>query len=128
MRLENDWWIELENTYKSRIAQRKALYAEYGDAVLRWLPGSELACKELMETAIQYICARYPQHFCLGKDRRTFENNILGTKQDVTTTHPLLVLLDNIPEDFVVMQVDGEGLEAGQRVLELTSPLALAGM
>ena len=32
------------------------------------------------------------------------------------------------PDDFVVMQVDGEGLDAGQRVLELTSPLALAGM
>jgi hypothetical protein len=32
------------------------------------------------------------------------------------------------PEDYVVMQVDGEGLDAGQRVLELTSPLALAGM
>jgi hypothetical protein len=31
-------------------------------------------------------------------------------------------------EDYVVMQVDGEGLEAGQRVLELTSPLALAGI
>lgn len=31
-------------------------------------------------------------------------------------------------EDFVVMQVDGEGLDAGQRVLDLTSPLALAGM
>jgi hypothetical protein len=31
-------------------------------------------------------------------------------------------------EDFVVMQVDGEGLDAGQRVLELTCPLALAGM
>jgi hypothetical protein len=31
-------------------------------------------------------------------------------------------------DDFVVMQVDGEGLDAGQRVLELTSPLALAGM
>jgi len=31
-------------------------------------------------------------------------------------------------EDFVVISVVGEGLEAGQRVLELTSPLALAGM
>ncbi|KAF2422204.1 hypothetical protein EJ08DRAFT_597023 [Tothia fuscella] len=30
--------------------------------------------------------------------------------------------------DYVVMQVDGEGLEAGQRVLELTSPLAMAGI
>lgn len=32
------------------------------------------------------------------------------------------------PDDFDVIQVDGQGLDAGQRVLELTSPLALAGM
>ncbi|KAL9576072.1 MAG: hypothetical protein Q9212_007410 [Teloschistes hypoglaucus] len=31
-------------------------------------------------------------------------------------------------EDYVVMSVEGEGLEAGKRVLELTSPLALAGI
>ncbi|KAG5291617.1 hypothetical protein I7I48_03476 [Histoplasma ohiense] len=31
-------------------------------------------------------------------------------------------------EDFIAMQVDGQGLDAGQRVLELTSPLAMAGV
>ncbi|KAH6638997.1 ACT domain-containing protein [Boeremia exigua] len=31
-------------------------------------------------------------------------------------------------EDFVVMQIDGEGLDADRRVLELTGPLALAGI
>ncbi|MCJ1322246.1 hypothetical protein MMC15_007593 [Xylographa vitiligo] len=31
-------------------------------------------------------------------------------------------------EDFVVISVEGEGLDAGQRVLELTSPLAMAGI
>ncbi|KAH0555815.1 hypothetical protein GP486_006240 [Trichoglossum hirsutum] len=31
-------------------------------------------------------------------------------------------------EDFVAVQVDGQDLDAGQRVLELTSPLALAGI
>ncbi|RAL01900.1 ACT domain-containing protein [Aspergillus ibericus CBS 121593] len=31
-------------------------------------------------------------------------------------------------DDFIAMQVYGEGLEAGQRVLELTSPLAMAGI
>jgi hypothetical protein len=31
-------------------------------------------------------------------------------------------------EEYIVIQVDGQGLEAGQRVLELTSPLAMAGM
>lgn len=31
-------------------------------------------------------------------------------------------------DDYVVIQVDGEGFDAGQRVLELTSPLAMAGV
>lgn len=31
-------------------------------------------------------------------------------------------------DDYVVMQIDGEGLDAGQRVLELSSPLAMEGM
>lgn len=31
-------------------------------------------------------------------------------------------------DDYIVIQVDGQGLDAGQRVLELTSPLAMAGM
>jgi len=98
--MEPDWWLELENTYKARIAQRKALYAQHGESVLSWLPGSELACKELMEMALQFLCARYPQYFSLGADKKTFENKILGTKQDVTVKHPLLILLDNVPEDF----------------------------
>ncbi|KAK4982785.1 hypothetical protein LTR50_007579 [Elasticomyces elasticus] len=32
------------------------------------------------------------------------------------------------PDDYVVIQVDGQGLDAGYRVLDLTSPLALAGI
>ncbi|DAA77421.1 TPA_exp: Uncharacterized protein A8136_6681 [Trichophyton benhamiae CBS 112371] len=31
-------------------------------------------------------------------------------------------------EDYLVMQVEGQGLDAGQRVVELTSPLAMAGI
>lgn len=100
--MEPDWWLELENTYVTRIAQRKKLYAEHGEAVLQWLPGSELACKELMETSLQFLCARYPQYFTLHADNKTFENKILGTKQDVSAKHPLLVMLDNIPEDFAI--------------------------
>lgn len=31
-------------------------------------------------------------------------------------------------EDYVAIQVEGQGLDAGQRVLELTAPLAMSGM
>ena len=98
-KMETDWWIELENTYKQRIAQRKELYANHGNRVLGYLPGSELACKELMEMVLQNVCVRYPQYFSLV-DKRIFQNRILGTEQDVRSKHPLKILLDNIPEDF----------------------------
>ncbi|KAB8254156.1 hypothetical protein BDV32DRAFT_19845 [Aspergillus pseudonomiae] len=104
-KLETNWWIELENTYEQRIAQRKELYAKYGGAVLDWLPGSELACKELMEMVLQFICARYPQYFSLV-DGRTLQNRILGIEHDIRSKHPLEILLDNVPEDFGVMLRD----------------------
>ncbi|KAK5955879.1 hypothetical protein OHC33_003520 [Knufia fluminis] len=108
MRMETDWWLELESTYTSRITQRKSLYAQHGEAVLQWLPGSELACKELMEMALQFYCSRHPQFFSLypspsDASKTIFENKILGTTQVVQEKHPLLVLLDNVPEDFALM-------------------------
>ncbi|RYP75873.1 hypothetical protein DL771_002137 [Monosporascus sp. 5C6A] len=61
-KLEPDWWIELENTYKARIAQRQGLYAKHGEA-----------------------------------------NKILGTMSIFAEKHPLLILLDNVPEDFCIV-------------------------
>lgn len=104
-KLETDWWIELENTYKKRIAQRKDLYAKHGKEVLDWLPGSEIACKELMEMVIQYICARYARLFSL-RDDHILINGILGTEQDIRAKHPLEVLMDNVPEDFAITMRD----------------------
>lgn len=106
--MESDWWLELENTYKQRIAERKELYQKYSKLMLQHLPGSELACKELMEMGLQFLCARYPQYFELASDKKTFRNHILGTEEDVYAKHPLLVILDHIPEDFGIMLRDPE--------------------
>lgn len=100
--MEPDWWIELESTYRERIAQRKALYEKNGSAVLDMLPGSEPGCRELMQMAIQYICVRYPALFSLDERNGRFVNNILGTETDVRNAHPLEVLIENIPEDFLL--------------------------
>ncbi|OJJ57012.1 hypothetical protein ASPSYDRAFT_59436 [Aspergillus sydowii CBS 593.65] len=104
-KLEPDWWIELENTYRKRIAQRKELFAKHGKSVLGSLPGSELACKELMEMVLQFLCARYPQYFSLI-DRRILKNKILGTEHDVRSKPPLEIIMDNVPEDFGIMLRD----------------------
>ncbi|CAJ2505126.1 Uu.00g125200.m01.CDS01 [Anthostomella pinea] len=107
-KLETDWWIELESTYKERIAQRQELYAKHGEAVVQWLPGSELVCKELMEMVLQFICARYPHYFVLSEDKTRLENKILGTVSMIKEKHPLLILLDNVPEDFGITLRDPE--------------------
>lgn len=108
--MENNWWLEVENTYASRIAERKALFAEYGNKVLDYLPGSELVCKELMEMVLTFYCARYPQYFSLSEDKRIFRNGILKNETEIKRFHPLHVLLQNCPEDFaIVLRNDKDG-------------------
>ncbi|KAL8792480.1 MAG: hypothetical protein Q9195_004936 [Heterodermia aff. obscurata] len=105
-KLESDWWLELEKTYPVRIAQRKELYAKHGKLVLDYLPGSEMACKEIMEMALQFLCARYPQYFSLTQDGSrgyVFQNGILKNETVINSMHPLVVLLENVPEDFACM-------------------------
>lgn len=109
--MEPDWWLEIENTYLARITERRGLYDQYGAMVLDYLPGSELACKELMEMCLQFYCARYPKLFSLSDNRRIFYNKLSQEETDVTSMHPLHVLLRNIPEDFaIVLRNERDGL------------------
>ncbi|KAJ4501823.1 hypothetical protein C8R41DRAFT_17267 [Lentinula lateritia] len=105
-KMEPDYWLELESTYKERIAQRKALHAKHGKQIIDALPGSELACRELMEMAIQFLCVRYPKQFHF--DGRTLYNRILDTKSKVDEEDPLVVLNNNVPEDFLLTLPDSK--------------------
>ena len=102
-KLESDWWLEVENTYTERMRQRLDLFQRYGSKILNYLPGSELACKELMEMCLQFYCTRYPKHFTLSEDKYEFHNGILSTTTLIKSMHPLQVLLHNVPEDFAIM-------------------------
>lgn len=111
--MEPDWWLELENTYVERIHQRKKLFATHGKAVLDSLPGSEAACKETMEMALQFLAARYPQYFSLANTTPTvssapdlFTNKILGREFRIREIDPLIILLENVPEDFALTMQD----------------------
>ncbi|KAG0706326.1 hypothetical protein DFH29DRAFT_168920 [Suillus ampliporus] len=106
--LEPDYWLELESTYRDRVAQRRQLYTLHGKNIIDELPGSEAASKELMEMVIQYLCLRYPQQFDYDEWTWTFRNHILGSTADIKTVHPLIFLLENVPEDFVITHEDPE--------------------
>ncbi|KAJ3728809.1 hypothetical protein C8R42DRAFT_276612 [Lentinula raphanica] len=103
-KMEPDYWLELESSYRERIAQRKDLYEKHGKKIIDALPGSELACRELMEMAIQFLCVRYPNQFKF--DGRVLYNRILNTQSYVEKEDPLVVLNDNVPEDFLLTLPD----------------------
>lgn len=104
--MEPDWWLELENTYEDRMKQRAQLLINHGEAVLQALPGSELACKELMEMVLQFLCVRYPHYFSLNESKTIFHNAILETQTNLKHTPPLHVIFQNTPEDFAIMLRD----------------------
>ncbi len=107
-RLDTDFWLELDKDYVSTISQRLALHEQHGDGVLQTLPGSELACRELVGMVIQFLCARYPLHFHYDNTAKTLHNGILGTSTNIESEDPLHVLLHNVPEDFAIMLRDPE--------------------
>lgn len=106
MKMDPDWWLELEASYVDTVRYRLDLWAKNGKTVLDYLPGSELAVKEGMEAALQFYCARYPQYFSLKRERErqwVFHNRLLNTETVVQDHHPLHVLMHNVPEDFAFM-------------------------
>ena len=112
MRFEPDWWIELERGYHATMAARLALLAQHGERVLfdqPQTPALALATRELMEMAVQFLCARFPRHFRLSPsspDHWVLHNRLLGTTTDLRATPPLRVLFENVPEDFAIMLRD----------------------
>jgi hypothetical protein len=110
-KMEPDWWLEVDNAYASRIAERRELYRKHGGKVLDYLPGSELACKELMEMCLQFYCARYPTLFSLDSEKQIFRNKLTKENTDIKSMHPLKVILHNVPEDFaIVLRNEEDGL------------------
>jgi hypothetical protein len=55
--MDPDFWIELESTYRERIAQRKVLYAAHGSKVMDAKPGTELASRSVLrcKTALNLL-------------------------------------------------------------------------
>lgn len=114
--LEPDWWLELESTYKARVAQRQALFKQHGPLILDALPDTEVACRELVNMVIEFLTTRYPNLFMMESNTGIFENKILGTSENLqiplgeegSAEKLLMFLLNNVPEDFAVTQKDEE--------------------
>ncbi|KAK0671354.1 hypothetical protein QBC41DRAFT_316023 [Cercophora samala] len=110
MKYNPDFWVELEQNYLPTMAARQKLLSEHPDRIFFQGPGADLACRELMEMLLQFLCRRYPSHFHLSNDNTLFHNLLLATVTDLTSTPPLKVVFQNVPEDYAIMlrnQEDG---------------------
>jgi hypothetical protein len=85
-RFDPDWWVELEQSYVWVMKQRQHLKEKHGELIFYSDPGSELACRELMEMLVQFICKRYPQYFRLDNDNTILQNRLLDTRTDLLKT------------------------------------------
>lgn len=94
--------MELEQNYLTTMAARQEILQKHGEMVFFTDPGTELACRELMEMLVQFVCKRYPQYFSLEDNNTVLHNRLLGTKTDLVATPPLKVVFTNIPEDYAM--------------------------
>lgn len=107
MKLDPDCWLELEQGYKESLETRHALLETHGEKILFCDDDDELtllACRELLEMALQFICDRYPELFEVEDNE--FINRVLDTKTPIDKAYgrdALQILFDNIPEDFAIV-------------------------
>jgi hypothetical protein len=107
--------VELYSIFLQPVLQ--LLFGEDHDedaACIPWTNRHEFLNFTITPEGCSVICTRYLADQYFVPLRKQYASSVRG--------------FDIFDEDYIVIQVDGQGLEAGQRVLELTSPLAMAGI
>lgn len=109
-------WIQIDRHYLTRVTQRKhnlKTYPEKCHAIKD--TSGELAIKELFETIIDHLPARFPTMFALSADKNIFQNHVTGTKYNLEEYRDrplqmLHLLAETVEEDFYLMCPDEEGV------------------
>lgn len=117
-KLDINHWLDMDKYYWHYIEEKKRVFMKYGKQNIDWLPGSEDACLELMETVSQHMIERYPLLFTVLIDKkskgRVVKNELTREILDMTLPlkeHPLVYVLKMAKEDFyLVKQSPEDGL------------------
>lgn len=104
-RLDINHWLDMDKYYIHYLEEKKKVFHEYGKDSIDWLPESEEACLELMETVVDHMLVRYPKLFT-KLDRKIIHNEITGETLDMSLPlqhHPLIYVSKLAKEDFYVV-------------------------
>ena len=110
-RLDMNHWLDMDKYYIHYIEEKERIWHQYGKENIDWLPESEDACLELMETVTSHMLERCPLLFTLLEDKkekgRIVRNEILKETLDMTyplKQHPLIFVSKMAKEDFYVVK------------------------
>lgn len=111
-RLDINHWLDMDKYYVHYINEKKKVFHEYGRENVDWLPESEDACLELMETVVEHMLIRYPKLFS-KIDKDIIRNEITGEVLNMTLPlkeHPLIYISKLAKEDFYLLLPRSDGL------------------
>lgn len=110
-KLDMNHWLDMDKYYVRYINEKKRIWNKFGKENINWLPESEDACTELLETVTNHMLVRYPLLFRVLEDKKetgkVVRNEI--TKEDLDMTYPLkqhpLILVSKLAkEDFYIVK------------------------
>lgn len=117
-KLDINHWLDMDKYYWHYIQEKQRIWHTYGRENIDWLPESEEACLELMETVRDHMIERYPLLFTVLVDKKkngkVVRNELTKEILDMTMPlkdHPLLYVTKMAKEDFyIVLKNPKDGL------------------
>lgn len=102
-------WIEIDSRYSSEIALRKSLLDERRGEVLAALPGSDAACREVLDQLTGFMPERFPDRFERAGNALLNRQNGDRWSVEGDIPDPLDIAGRLVQEDLCILQdVEGE--------------------
>lgn len=109
-RLDINHWLDMDKFYIHYLKQKQDIFDEHGNDHFDWLPESQDACEELLETVVDHMLIRYPNLF--KTTEKGIHNLITDEELDLTQPlehHPLWYISKMAKEDFYVVKQRDDG-------------------
>lgn len=100
-------WLWIDDRWAIETAERRRLAAQRRDLVYAALPGSEEACRELLEVVVDWLVRFAPDRFAPARESSVLW--VLGERIDLEDDEPLLVAGRLVQEDLLLLAADGSG-------------------
>ena len=125
-RLDESNWLTIDSSYHSEHTFRARLLQHSRPNVLQCLPGTEVACYEVLDLVTSFLSTRFPEYFTINHSTSVIHNHL--TKDSHLIGHkcpnPMEVAARLTMEDFNILVKDPK---TGEYLLMASATLFPAG-